>query len=111
MGVPLEQPLRHLAGDGDSLRGRGSGEYNALDTHWIWQEGLERLTVSPPRIVDGEVAVPDAPGLGVRLDMDRLLAAHELYREKALGARDDAVGMRYLVPGWEFDGKRPCLVR
>ncbi|MEV7046713.1 enolase C-terminal domain-like protein [Amycolatopsis sp. NPDC051061] len=19
------------------------GEYNALDTHWIWQEGLERL--------------------------------------------------------------------
>ncbi|WP_184591829.1 enolase C-terminal domain-like protein [Streptomyces violarus] len=87
------------------------GEYNALDTHWIWQEGLERLTVSPPRIVDGEVAVPDAPGLGVRLDMDRLLAAHELYREKALGARDDAVGMRYLVPGWEFDGKRPCLVR
>lgn len=22
------------------------GEYNALDTHWIWQEGLERLTKS-----------------------------------------------------------------
>jgi glucarate dehydratase len=43
--------------------------------------------------------------------MERLLAAHELYREKALGARDDAVGMRYLVPGWEFDSKRPCLVR
>lgn len=20
------------------------GEYNALDTHWIWQEGVERLT-------------------------------------------------------------------
>lgn len=87
------------------------GAYNALDTHWIWQEGLERLTVEPPRIVDGEVAVPDAPGLGVRIDMDRLLAAHDLYREKALGARDDAVGMRFLIPGWEFDGKRPCLVR
>ncbi|GAP46348.1 glucarate dehydratase [Streptomyces azureus] len=43
--------------------------------------------------------------------MDRLLAAHELYREKALGARDDAVTMQYLVPGWEFDGKRPCPVR
>ncbi|MEU0784031.1 enolase C-terminal domain-like protein [Streptomyces sp. NPDC006173] len=87
------------------------GPYNALDTHWIWQEGLERLTVAPPRIVDGEIAVPDAPGLGVQLDMDRLLAAHELYRTKALGARDDALGMRHLVPGWEFDPKRPCLVR
>ncbi|NUP63127.1 MAG: glucarate dehydratase, partial [Nonomuraea sp.] len=51
------------------------GEYNALDTHWIWQEGLERLTVEPPRITGGEVAVPDTPGLGVRLDRDRLLAA------------------------------------
>ncbi|MFF8370185.1 enolase C-terminal domain-like protein [Streptomyces lydicus] len=87
------------------------GAYNALDTHWIWQEGLERLTVDPPRIVGGEITLPSAPGLGVRLDMDRLLAAHALYREKALGARDDAAGMRYLVPGWRFDSKRPCLVR
>ncbi|MFJ7962658.1 enolase C-terminal domain-like protein [Streptomyces sp. NPDC096324] len=87
------------------------GPYNALDTHWIWQEGLERLTVDPPRIVDGEIAVPDAPGLGVELDMDRLLAAHELYLKEALGARDDAVAMRHLVPGWEFDAKRPALVR
>ncbi|MEV6380806.1 enolase C-terminal domain-like protein [Streptomyces sp. NPDC051773] len=87
------------------------GEYNALDTHWIWQEGTERLTTTPPRIVGGEIAVPDAPGLGVRLDMDRLLAAHELYRQKALGARDDAVTMQYLSPGWTFDNKRPCLVR
>ena len=28
-----------------------------------------------------------------------------------LGARDDAVSMQYLVPGWEFAPKRPCLVR
>ncbi|WP_381804012.1 enolase C-terminal domain-like protein [Streptomyces niveus] len=87
------------------------GEYNALDTHWIWQEGMERLTTAPPRIVGGEIAVPDAPGLGVQLDMDRLLVAHELYQQKTLGARDDAVTMQYLVPGWEFDSKRPCLVR
>ncbi|MET9833298.1 enolase C-terminal domain-like protein [Streptomyces sp. NPDC006385] len=87
------------------------GEYNALDTHWIWQEGRERLTVDPPRITGGEVAVPDTPGLGVRLDRDRLLAAHELYREKALSGRDDALGMRYLIDGWTFDAKRPCLVR
>ncbi|WP_406369444.1 glucarate dehydratase [Streptomyces sp. NBC_00647] len=87
------------------------GPYNALDTHWIWQEGLERLTVAPPRIVDGEIALPDSPGLGVQLDMDRLLAAHELYLNESLGARDDAVGMRHLVPGWEFDAKRPAMVR
>lgn len=90
------------------------GEYNALDTHWIWQEGLERLTVAPPEIVGGEIAVPaDVPGLGVELDPDRLAEAEELYREKVAGsgARDDAVGMAFLVPGWTFDNKRPCLVR
>ncbi len=87
------------------------GEYNALDTHWIWQEGLERLTTAPPLITDGEIAVPDAPGLGVHLDMDRLLAAHDLYQEKRLGARDDAVTMQYLIPDWKFDSRRPCLVR
>ncbi|MFR0354438.1 enolase C-terminal domain-like protein [Streptomyces sediminimaris] len=87
------------------------GEYNALDTHWIWQEGLERLTVEPPRITGGEVAVRDTPGLGVSLDRDRLLAAHELYERKALGGRDDSVGMRYLIEDWTFDAKRPCLVR
>ncbi|MCI3274411.1 enolase C-terminal domain-like protein [Streptomyces cylindrosporus] len=87
------------------------GEYNALDTHWIWQEGAERLTVDPPRIIGGEVAVPETPGLGVRLDRDRLLAAHELYRSKALSGRDDTTGMRYLIKDWTFDAKRPCLVR
>ncbi|WLW57265.1 enolase C-terminal domain-like protein [Streptomyces sp. YU58] len=87
------------------------GEYNALDTHWIWQEGLERLTVDPPRISGGEVAVPDTPGLGVRLDLDRLHAAHELHQEIAVSGRDDAVGMRYLIEDWTFDPKRPCLVR
>jgi glucarate dehydratase len=28
-----------------------------------------------------------------------------------LGARNDAVAMQYLIPGWSFDAKRPCLVR
>ncbi|MBN6039577.1 enolase C-terminal domain-like protein [Amycolatopsis sp. 195334CR] len=86
------------------------GPITALDTHWIWQDG-QALTQRPPRISGGEVAVPDAAGLGVELDRDALAAAHELYREHGLGARDDAVAMRYLVPGWQFDPKRPCLVR
>ena len=87
------------------------GEYTALDTHWIWQEGIERLTREPLVIENGEIALPTKPGLGIELDLDRIRAAHEVYLEKALGGRDDAAGMQYLVPGWTFDGKRPCLVR
>jgi glucarate dehydratase len=43
--------------------------------------------------------------------MGQVEAAHELYRSLGLGARDDAVAIRHLVPGWEFDSKRPALVR
>jgi glucarate dehydratase len=86
------------------------GEITALDTHWIWQDG-QPLTRSPLQIRDGAIAVPTAPGLGVELDRDALAAAHELYLEHGLGARDDAVAMQYLLPGWTFDPKRPCLVR
>lgn len=86
------------------------GEITALDTHWIWQDG-QALTRAPLSIRDGRIAVPTAPGLGVELDRDALAAAHELYLEHGLGARDDAAAMRYLVSGWAFDPKRPCLVR
>ena len=85
------------------------GEITALDTHWIWQDG-QGLTADPFLIRDGAIEVPTSPGLGVRLDHDRLAEAHELYREHGLGARDDAVAMQYLVEGWSFDPKRPCLV-
>ena len=71
------------------------GEYNALDTHWIWQEGRERLTKEPLKIVDGCVAVPNRPGLGVEADMEQILKAHELYKERCLGGRDDAAGMQW----------------
>lgn len=84
------------------------GEIAAIDTHWIWQDG-ERLTREPVVLAEGHLVVPDAPGLGVELDWERVAAAHELYRREALGARDDAVAMRFLVPGWRFDPKRPAL--
>jgi glucarate dehydratase len=86
------------------------GEITAIDTHWIWQDG-QRLTRDPLRIEGGEVALPDAPGLGVEIDEERLDAANRLYREHGLGDRDDAAAMQYLLPGWTFDPKRPCLVR
>ncbi|MCK2214789.1 glucarate dehydratase [Actinomadura sp. ATCC 31491] len=86
------------------------GRITALDTHWIWQDG-QRLTREPLRIRDGRIAVPTAPGLGVELDLDAVKAAHELYLEHGLGARDDSAAMQYLHPGWQFDPKRPCLLR
>jgi glucarate dehydratase len=86
------------------------GRVTALDTHWIWQEG-EALTKAPPRIEDGHVALSDQPGFGLELDEDALARAHQLYLGHGLGARDDALAMQYLIKGWAFDPKRPCLVR
>ena len=86
------------------------GTITALDTHWIWQDG-QRLTVEPPKIEDGHVAVPERPGLGVELDPAALEAAHQLYRALPAGSRNDAAAMQYLVPDWAFDPKRPALVR
>jgi glucarate dehydratase len=87
------------------------GKITAIDTHWIWQEGQERLTREPLQIVGGEVKVPKAPGLGVEPDMDRIEAAHELYKKVATTARDDAMAMRYLVPEWTYHPNKPSLGR
>jgi len=86
------------------------GQITAIDTHWIWQDG-QRLTKAPLQIVDGMVDVPKKPGLGVELDMAEVEAAHQRYLNMGLGARNDAVAMQFLIPGWTFDSKRPCLVR
>ena len=85
------------------------GKTTAIDTHWIWQDG-QRLTKEPLQIRDGTLKVPDRPGLGIEIDMERIEQAHSLYNTMGLGARDDAKAMRFLVPGWKFNPKRPCLV-
>ena len=84
------------------------GDVTAIDTHWIWQDG-QRLTKEPLKIEGGRVTVPEKPGLGIELDMEQVAAAHQLYLQVGLGARDDAAAMQYLVSGWKFDPKRPCL--
>lgn len=86
------------------------GNITALDTHWIWQDG-QPLTKEPLRIVGGMIQVPEKPGLGIEVDMEAIEAAHQLYLSMGLGVRNDAVAMQYLIPGWQFDNKRPCLVR
>jgi len=86
------------------------GRITAIDTHWIWQDG-QHLTADPLQIVGGKIAVPAKPGLGVEPDMAAIEAAHQLYLGMGLNVRDDSVAMQYLIPGWKYDNKRPCLVR
>ena len=87
------------------------GNPTALDTHWIWQEGQARLTKNPLQISNGKIKLHDKPGLGIELDMQQVMNAHELHKKLANGARNDAIAMQYLIPGWQFDRKRPCMVR
>jgi glucarate dehydratase len=86
------------------------GKVTAIDTHWIWQDG-QRLTRQPLAIEGGKDRVPSRPGLGIEIDMAEVEKAHQAYRNMGLGARDDAAAMQFLIPGWKFDHKRPCLVR
>ncbi|SDO23166.1 enolase C-terminal domain-like protein [Vreelandella arcis] len=86
------------------------GEITAIDTHWIWQDG-QRITKDPLLIRDGKLKVPTTPGLGVELDEEKLMEAHALYKSLDTAQRNDAMAMQFLIPGWEFDPKRPALVR
>ncbi len=86
------------------------GHITAIDTHWIWQDG-QRLTTDPLRIANGQITVPTRPGLGIDLDMAQIDRAHTLYNSISLAARDDAAAMQFLIPNWQFNPKRPCLVR
>ena len=86
------------------------GKVTAIDTHWIWQDG-QRLTKEPLKIEGGYVQVPKKPGLGVELDMVEVEKAHQLYLQHGLGSRDDAQAMQFLIPGWKFNNKSPCMVR
>ena len=86
------------------------GKVTAIDTHWIWQDG-QYLTQEPLQIRGGMIDVPTAPGLGVKLNMDAVEAAHQLYLQHGLGARNDAMAMQHLIPGWTFNPKMPAMVR
>ena len=61
------------------------------------------------RRVPAVVTIDAYPGF--ELDMEAVERAHQLYLQHGLGARDDAIGMQFMVPNWKFDPKRPCLVR
>jgi glucarate dehydratase len=65
----------------------------AADTHTPWQLGVD-VVEQPLRFVDGAVAVPTTPGLGVTLDRDALARMHEDYLRCGITERDDETYMR-----------------
>lgn len=74
--------------------------HHACDSHYPWQSEdvlTERLTFD-----GGRVTVPDAPGLGVELDRDRLEFLHRRWLDDdgTLRDRDDAAAMRVADPEW-----------
>lgn len=86
------------------------GHPTPLDTHWIWQDG-QNLLKDTPEIVDGYLQLPEKPGLGVTLDMEKVEEANRLYKSLPSHDRNDAVAMQYLIKDWKYDSKKPCLVR
>lgn len=87
------------------------GEINACDTHYIWQDG-QFLTKNPHTIENGCIHISKkSVGLGITPDIDAIKRANKLYVDKNLGARDDSLAMKCLIPKWEFDNKKPALVR
>lgn len=74
--------------------------HHACDSHYPWQSEdvlTERLTFR-----DGRVTVPDAPGLGVELDREKVRLLHQRWLDDdgSLRERDDAAAMRVAEPGW-----------
>lgn len=86
------------------------GTPTALDTHWIWQDG-QNLLKDTPEIANGYLQVPDKPGMGVTIDMGKVMEANGRYNRLPSHERDDAMAMQYLIPGWKYDCKKPALVR
>jgi glucarate dehydratase len=74
----------------------------ASDTHYIWLvDGADILEGPNLPIVDGQMDVPQGPGLGVTLNRDRLAQAHETYLKCGMRRRDDAMTMERFEPGWK----------
>lgn len=86
------------------------GKITPMDTHWIWQDG-QNLTNNSLEIKDGNIKIPDRPGLGIDINMEQVMEANALYNKLGSAGRDDAMGMQYLIKDWKFDSKKPCMIR
>lgn len=75
----------------------------ACDTHYPWQSEQDEVVAGGRvPIVDGCVAIPDKPGLGVELDYDQLARGRECYEKCEYKKRDDESEMRkHVDPNWK----------
>lgn len=71
------------------------------DSHQPWQTD-EVIEGGKLPFVNGCVAVPEGPGLGVTLDRAELARLHRNYVECGYARRDDASEMRKHWPDWSF---------
>ncbi len=77
----------------------------AVDTHYPWQTD-EVVLGGKLEFIDGSLAIPDGPGLGVELDQDALKLLHKKYKDCGLTHRDDQVEMQKIDPEWTFQSTR-----
>ncbi|MCT7657982.1 glucarate dehydratase family protein [Mycobacterium deserti] len=77
----------------------------ACDTHWPWKTE-EIVKPGVMEFVDGSVAVPTGPGLGVGVDETQLAALHEQYLRCGIRDRDDTGYMQSVDPNFRAGSPR-----
>ena len=75
---------------------------HTCDTHYPWQTERDEVVLGGRvPIVNGEVRIPDRPGLGVDLDYDQVARGVERYHKLPYRKRDDEAEMRkHVDPEW-----------
>ena len=72
----------------------------ALDTHWPWKHE-DVIVPGVLDFVDGALAVPTGPGLGVELDRDALARLHEQYVACGVRERNDSRYRQSIEPTYD----------
>lgn len=72
----------------------------ACDTHWPWKSE-DVVVPGVLNFVDGSVAVPTGPGLGVEIDEAALAALHQQYLDCGIRDRDDTGYMQSIDSSFE----------
>jgi len=73
----------------------------ACDTHYPWNRDDDVIVPGALEIVDGAVAVPTGPGLGVELDRDALARQHRVLLDAGRTTRDDTGYMQRIQPDYD----------
>ncbi|WP_350348863.1 enolase C-terminal domain-like protein [Agromyces sp. G08B096] len=74
---------------------------HACDTHYPWNAASDIVEPGALAFVDGAVAVPDGPGLGVELRRDVVERLHRAYLESGRTVRDDTAYARTVDPAYD----------